>query len=51
MKEERFLDFGLAAAENVRVLLDRYAGGFNNRRSAAALGYRSPVRYKTELGF
>ena len=24
---------------------------FNNYRSASALGYKSPVQYKTELGF
>ena len=24
---------------------------FNNRRLAATLGYKSPVQYKTELGF
>ncbi|MBQ2729171.1 MAG: IS3 family transposase, partial [Clostridia bacterium] len=24
---------------------------YNNERPAAALGYKSPVQYKTELGF
>ena len=51
MKEELYLDFGLATTENVFLLLDTYVHYFNNRRPAAALGYKSPVQYKTELGF
>lgn len=51
IKEELFLDFDLAHAKDVPALLDRYVEYFNNRRSAAALGYKSPVQYKTELGF
>ena len=51
MKEELYLDFGLAATEDVPLLLDKYVHYFNNRRPAAALGYKSPVQYKTELGF
>ncbi|MBR5283772.1 MAG: IS3 family transposase, partial [Clostridia bacterium] len=31
--------------------LDEYVYYFNNRRPAAALGYKNPVQYKTELGF
>ena len=50
MKEELYLDFGLAT-EDVFLLLDTYVHYFNNRRPAAALGYKSPVQYKTELGF
>ena len=51
MKEELYLDFGLAEAENVPTLLDRYVHYFNNKRHAAALGYKSPVQYKSEQGF
>ena len=51
MKEELFLDFGLATTEDVQLLLDKYVHYFNSRRPAAALGYKSPVQYKTELGF
>ena len=51
IKEELYLDFGLETAEDVPKLLDEYVYYFNNRRPAAALGYRSPVQYKTELGF
>ena len=51
MKEELYLDFWLASTENVPLLLDKYVHYFNNRRHAAALGYKSLVQYKTELGF
>ena len=51
IKEELYLDFGLETAEDVPKLLDEYVSYFNNRRPAAALGYKSPVQYKTELGF
>jgi transposase InsO family protein len=51
IKEELYLDFGLETVEDVPKLLDEYVYYFNNRRPAAALGYRSPVQYKTELGF
>ena len=51
IKEELYLDFGLETVEDVPKLLDEYVYYFNNRRPAAALGYKSPVQYKTELGF
>ena len=51
MKEELYLDFGLNEAENLLDLLNKYVYFFNNQRPAAALGYKSPVQYKTELGF
>ena len=51
IKEKLFLDYGLATAENVPVLLDTYVHYFNHERPAAALGYKSPVQYRTELGF
>ena len=51
IKEELYLDFGLESAEDVPKLLDEYVYYFNNMRPAAALGYKSPVQYKTELGF
>ena len=51
IKEELYLDFDLAHAKDVPALLDRCVDYFNNHRPAAALGYKSPVQYKTELGF
>ena len=49
--KELFLDFGLATAKDVQKLLDEYVHYYNYKRPAAALGYKSPVQYKTELGF
>ena len=51
MKEELYLDFDLDHAQNVPALLERYVSYFNNQRRHAALGYKSPVQYRTELGF
>ena len=50
IKEELYLDFALETAEDFPKLLDEYVYYFNNRRPAAALGYKNPVQYKTELG-
>ena len=51
IKNELYLDFDLEHASDVPVLLDQYVFYFNNLRRHAALGYKSPVQYKTELGF
>ena len=51
IKEELYVDFGIETSTNVPELLDRYVYYFNHERPAAALGYKSPVQYKTELGF
>ena len=51
IKNELYLDFDLSHAQNVPELLDRYVFYFNNHRLHSALGYKSPVQYKTELGF
>lgn len=51
IKDELYLDFGLNSSDNIPALLEQYVHYFNNHRCAAALGYKSPVQYKTELGF
>ena len=51
IKQELFLDFGLAASQNVPALLDAYVQFFNYHRLSFALGYKSPVQYRSELGF
>lgn len=51
IKDELVLDFGLSTATDIPALLDQYVHYFNYHRCAAALGYKSPVQYKTELGF
>ena len=51
MKEELYLDFDLAHTNDVPALLDDYVHFFNRHRPAAALGYKSPLQYRTEQGF
>ena len=51
IKEELYLDFNLETTDDVFKLLNEYVYYFNNKRPAAALGYKSPVQYRTELGF
>lgn len=51
IKEELYLDFALAHTNNVPALLEAYVQFFNNDRPAAALGYKSPVHYRSERGF
>ncbi|MBR4972542.1 MAG: IS3 family transposase [Oscillospiraceae bacterium] len=51
IKEERFLDFGLATAKDASKLLDEYVHYYNYEGPAVALDYKSPVQYKTGLGF
>ena len=51
IKEELILDFKLKDTNNIRGVLNRYVHYFNNYRPASALGYKSPVQYKTEQGF
>lgn len=51
IKAELDLDFDLKHAKSLERLLDRYVLHFNSERPAAALDYRSPIQYKTELGF
>lgn len=51
IKEELYLDFDFAHASDVPALLKVYVQYFNNNRPAAALGYKSPVQYRSERGF
>lgn len=51
MKAELLLDFGLSKATNPKKVLDHYVNYFNFQRFAAALDYKTPIQYKTELGF
>ena len=51
IKEELYLDFGLADTDDLPALLDRFVHFFNHHRPASALNYKSPVQYRTELGF
>lgn len=51
MKDELILDFGLKDSDSIADLLDNYVYYFNNDRPAYALGYKSPIQYKTEQGY
>ena len=51
IKEELYLDFGLAEANDVPALLNEYVEYYNNQRLSSALKYKSPVQYKIEQGF
>lgn len=51
MKEELYLDFDLAHTNDVPALLDDDVHFFNRHRPAAALGYKSPLQYRTEQDF
>lgn len=50
IKEELSLGFGLANTDDVPALLGAYVQFFNHRRPAAALGYESPLQFRTERG-
>ena len=51
IKNELYLDFDLKNTDNISDTLSRYVDYFNNRRPAFALGYKSPVQFRTEQGF
>lgn len=51
MKEELYLDFDLDHTQDIPALLNQNIIFFNNQRRHAASEYKSPVQYKTELGF
>lgn len=51
MKEELYVDFDIYHATDVPALLERYVQYYNRERVAYALDYKSPLQYKTEMGF
>lgn len=51
MKAELILDFGISKVSNLKKALNQYVQYFNSERFAAALDYKTPIQYKTELGF
>ena len=51
MKAELILDFGISKVSNLKKALDQYVQYFNSERFAAALDYKTPIQYRTELGF
>ena len=51
IKDELMLDFALKESKDLATLLTQYVTYFNCDRPAYALGYKSPVQFKTEQGF
>lgn len=51
IKEELFLDFGLADAQDGEVvaIIERYVKWYNNERPCASIGYRTPRAYFEEF--
>ena len=43
--------FGITKVSDLKKALDQYVHYFNTERFAAALGYKTPIQYKAELGF
>ena len=51
MKEELYIDFKIHKSTNIEKDMDEYIKYFNTKRKAYALKYKTPVQYRTELGF
>ncbi len=51
IKEELFIDFHMKDSDNVLEDLKRYVDYYNNERPAYSLNYKTPVQFKTEMGF
>ena len=51
IKDELFYDFKLKSCENIQNLIKNYISWFNHERPAYALQYKTPVQYRTDLGF
>lgn len=51
IKDEICLDFNIDSYSNFKTFLDDYIYYYNNERLAYSLNYKTPIQYKTELGF
>ncbi|MBQ6221528.1 MAG: integrase core domain-containing protein, partial [Solobacterium sp.] len=51
IKEELFIDFHLRDSQDVREDIEKYIFYFNNLRPAYSLNYKTPLQFKTEMGF
>lgn len=51
IKQEMLIDFGLNKSDNFKEFIDSYMHYYNNVRPAYALGYKTPIQFKTEQGF
>ncbi len=51
LKKEIFIDFNVDKYENVQDFIADVIYDYNNFRPAYALNYKTPIQYRTELGF
>jgi hypothetical protein len=51
MKEEMFKEWNLSQCDDVHKTVKKFIHYYNNERLAYALNYKSPIKYRTELGF
>ena len=51
IKEELFIDFDLNHSKDVQNLIKLYIDYYNNERLSYALNYKTPIEYRTQLGF
>lgn len=51
MKEEMFKEWNLSKCDDIYKTVKKFIHYFNNERLAYALNYKSPIQYRTELGF
>lgn len=51
IKEEMIADFKYHKEENLFEFIDKFIHYYNYERPAFALNYKTPIQYKTELGF
>ena len=51
IKEELFLDFHLSDSDDVRRDIENYIYYYNNHRPAYSLNYKTPLQFKSEMGF
>lgn len=50
-KEELYIDFNLYQSDDVPSLVEKYVEYYNNRRYSTKCNGKSPIQYRTELGY
>ncbi len=51
IKEELYKDFNIRASTNIEEDIKKYIKYYNTKRHSYALKYKTPVQFRTELGF
>ena len=51
IKEELYIDFDLYYSDDVPALIEKYVNYYNNERYSTKCKGKSPVQYRTELGY